>query len=136
MNLRSLLLKQTLQKFMLLALMHQRVVKSLFIGIYTACCLCLINIFIRIVNQLYIRVKKTGSFGGYKVITENNQSVKSREELLEMRSKKKSDRYNSLSIYDILYLFFLQTFFSLFMSHIIISLSNLYINFLMNQQIL
>ena len=39
------------------------------------------------------RVKKTGPHGGYKMITEDTRTNTSREELLFMRSKKKSDRH-------------------------------------------
>eukprot|EP00981_Chlorochromonas_danica_P002891 scaffold583_cov244-Ochromonas_danica.AAC.1 len=39
------------------------------------------------------RVKKGGAFGGYKIISESTNNSMSREELLNMRSKKKSDRF-------------------------------------------
>ena len=34
-----------------------------------------------------------GSFGGYKIVTQDTAATTSREDLLEMRSKKKSDRF-------------------------------------------
>lgn len=43
-------------------------------------------------EKFVYRVKKKGSFGGYKIISEDTGGVLSREELLEKRSKKKSDR--------------------------------------------
>lgn len=43
-------------------------------------------------QELVYRVKKEGSFGGYKVVKENVSNA-SREYLLEERSKKKSDRF-------------------------------------------
>lgn len=43
-------------------------------------------------QELVYRVKKEGSFGGYKVVKENVVNA-SREHLLEQRSKKKSDRF-------------------------------------------
>ena len=43
-------------------------------------------------EKFVYRVKKTGSFGGYKIVTEDTNSSTSREQLLDMRSKKKSDR--------------------------------------------
>jgi hypothetical protein len=45
-------------------------------------------------EQLVYRVKKNSAFGGYKIVTENiDGASKSREELLDMRKKKKSDRF-------------------------------------------
>ena len=38
------------------------------------------------------RVKKASAFGGYKIISETAAGGMSREELLNMRAKKKSDR--------------------------------------------
>lgn len=43
-------------------------------------------------EQFVYRVKKEGAFGGYKIVTERTGSALSREELLDMRKKKKSDR--------------------------------------------
>ncbi len=43
-------------------------------------------------EKFVYRVKKTGSFGGYKIVTEDLKSSTSREQLLDMRAKKKSDR--------------------------------------------
>ena len=43
-------------------------------------------------EKFVYRVKKTGSFGGYKIVSEDTNTVKTREDLLNMRSKKKSDR--------------------------------------------
>lgn len=43
-------------------------------------------------TQLTYRVKTGSAFGGYKIITETTTD-KSREDLLQMRSKKKSDRF-------------------------------------------
>lgn len=42
--------------------------------------------------QFTYRVKKESAFGGYKIVTENTQGSLSREELLDKRMKKKSDR--------------------------------------------
>ncbi len=42
--------------------------------------------------QFTYRVKKESAFGGYKIVTENTQGSLSREELLDKRTKKKSDR--------------------------------------------
>jgi hypothetical protein len=39
------------------------------------------------------RVKKEGSFGGYKIVSEQLSETKTRENLLDMRAKKKSDRH-------------------------------------------
>lgn len=44
-------------------------------------------------EKFVYRVKKTGSFGGYKIVTENTTAKTDREVLLDMRSKKKSDRF-------------------------------------------
>jgi hypothetical protein len=43
-------------------------------------------------SQFTYRVKKDGAFGGYKIVTESTNANLSREELLEKRTKKKSDR--------------------------------------------
>lgn len=45
-------------------------------------------------EKFVYRVKKSGpgGYGGYKVVTENTSSTMTREDLLQMRSKKKSDR--------------------------------------------
>lgn len=43
-------------------------------------------------QKLTYRVKKPGSFGGYKIVTEDTGGALSREELLNQRSKKKADR--------------------------------------------
>ncbi|GLD92288.1 hypothetical protein PINS_up000821 [Pythium insidiosum] len=39
------------------------------------------------------RVKKSGTYGGYAIVTERAQESRSREELLDMRSKRKGDRH-------------------------------------------
>ena len=39
------------------------------------------------------RVKKEGAFGGYKIVTEKLNEKTTRESLLDMRAKKKSDRF-------------------------------------------
>lgn len=39
------------------------------------------------------REKKTGSFGGYKIVSEKLTESVTREKLLDMRTKKKSDRF-------------------------------------------
>ena len=44
-------------------------------------------------EKFVYRVKKTGSFGGYKIVTETTTAKTDREALLDMRSKKKSDRF-------------------------------------------
>jgi len=46
-------------------------------------------------EKFVYRVKKSGpgGYGGYKVVTESTSSTMTREDLLQMRSKKKSDRY-------------------------------------------
>ncbi len=45
-------------------------------------------------EKFVYRVKKQSAFGGYTVVTESTAGgVKSREELLDMRKKKKSDRF-------------------------------------------
>ena len=41
------------------------------------------------------RVRKEGPHGGYKMISEDTKTNTSREDLLFMRSKKKSDRHCS-----------------------------------------
>lgn len=51
-------------------------------------------------EKFVYRVKKEGAFGGYKIVTESTQSTMSREELLDMRKKKKSDRCNSFYVTD------------------------------------
>jgi hypothetical protein len=43
-------------------------------------------------SKFTYRVKKEGSFGGYKIISESTTDSMSREDLLNMRTKKKSDR--------------------------------------------
>lgn len=43
-------------------------------------------------SQFTYRVKKESAYGGYKIVTETNQGTMSREELLDKRTKKKSDR--------------------------------------------
>ena len=43
-------------------------------------------------QELVYRVRKDGAFGGYKIVKENASNA-SRENLLEQRSKKKSDRF-------------------------------------------
>ncbi len=47
-------------------------------------------------SQFTYRVRKEGAFGGYKIVTESNSKDLSREELLEKRTKKKSDRLDNL----------------------------------------
>ncbi len=44
-------------------------------------------------SKFTYRVKKNSAFGGYKIVTESTNKEMSREELLEMRAKKKSDRH-------------------------------------------
>ncbi|DBA05431.1 TPA: hypothetical protein N0F65_007593 [Lagenidium giganteum] len=44
-------------------------------------------------SQFTYRVKKSGAYGGYAVIKEAAETSRSREELLDMRSKKKGDRH-------------------------------------------
>eukprot|EP01031_Cornospumella_fuschlensis_P029331 gene29331-35407_t len=44
-------------------------------------------------TQFNYRVKKDGAYGGYKIISESTNSEMTREELLQMRAKKKSDRH-------------------------------------------
>jgi hypothetical protein len=39
------------------------------------------------------REKKGGTYGGYRIVSEKLDAAKSRTDLLEMRSKKKSDKY-------------------------------------------
>ncbi|KAJ0406876.1 hypothetical protein ATCC90586_002906 [Pythium insidiosum] len=39
------------------------------------------------------RVKKSGTYGGYSIVTERAEASRSREDLLDMRSKKKGDRH-------------------------------------------
>ena len=39
------------------------------------------------------RTKNPGAAGTYKIVTEKNSSVKTREEMLDMRTKKKADRF-------------------------------------------
>jgi hypothetical protein len=43
-------------------------------------------------QQFVYRVKKGGAFGGYKIVTETTNTALDRESLLDMRTKKKSDR--------------------------------------------
>lgn len=43
-------------------------------------------------NVFNYRVKKAGAFGGYKIVSESTNGEKSREDLLDARTKKKSDR--------------------------------------------
>lgn len=43
-------------------------------------------------QELVYRVRKDGAFGGYKIVKENADNA-SRDQLLEQRSKKKSDRF-------------------------------------------
>ena len=43
-------------------------------------------------HKVVYRVKKPGTYGGYEIITADSGKELSREELLEIRSKKKSDR--------------------------------------------
>lgn len=44
-------------------------------------------------EKFVYRVKKEGAFGGYKIVTEDTKSALSREQLLDKRTKKKSDRF-------------------------------------------
>jgi hypothetical protein len=44
-------------------------------------------------SKFTYRVKKDGAFGGYKIMSESLSNTTSREDLLNMRSKKKSDRF-------------------------------------------
>jgi hypothetical protein len=46
-------------------------------------------------QKLVYRVRKAGAYGSYTIVTEHTDTVKSREELLQLRSKKKSDRHCS-----------------------------------------
>ena len=46
-------------------------------------------------GNIVYRVKKDGAFGSYKVVTESISSSASRENMLDQRSKKKSDRYSN-----------------------------------------
>jgi len=57
-------------------------------------------------EKFVYRVKKVGAYGGYKIVTESTQSTKSREELLDMRKKKKSDRYVVQDLLKILFVIF------------------------------
>jgi hypothetical protein len=43
-------------------------------------------------SKFTYRVKKESAFGGYKIVTESTDGALSREELLDKRTKKKSDR--------------------------------------------
>ena len=45
-------------------------------------------------EQFVYRVKTGSAFGGYKIVTESTKS-KTREDLLNMRATKKSDRFCS-----------------------------------------
>lgn len=44
-------------------------------------------------EKFVYRMKKKSAYGGYTVVTESSGGTKSREELLDMRKKKKSDRF-------------------------------------------
>lgn len=44
-------------------------------------------------SRFTYRVKKAGAHGGYTIVTENTDKVLSREELLDLRTKKKADRH-------------------------------------------
>lgn len=44
-------------------------------------------------SQYTYRVKKSGAYGGYAIVKENADSDRSREELLDLRAKKKGDRH-------------------------------------------
>lgn len=44
-------------------------------------------------KEFVYRERKAGAFGGYRIIKETNTGDKSREDLLNMRSKKKADRF-------------------------------------------
>ncbi|TDH72905.1 hypothetical protein CCR75_007107 [Bremia lactucae] len=44
-------------------------------------------------EQYTYRVKKSGAFGGYAIVKEDAHVERSREELLDIRSKKKGDRH-------------------------------------------
>jgi hypothetical protein len=44
-------------------------------------------------DRIVYRVKKAGTYGGYEIVTEDAHQDMSREDLLKVRSQKKSDRY-------------------------------------------
>jgi hypothetical protein len=44
-------------------------------------------------HKVTYRVKKAGQYGGYEIVTAESAEAMSREQLLEVRSKKKADRY-------------------------------------------
>mmetsp|Transcript_7116 Transcript_7116/g.9968 ORF Transcript_7116/g.9968 Transcript_7116/m.9968 type:complete len:213 (+) Transcript_7116:137-775(+) len=44
-------------------------------------------------TKVVYRVKKAGQYGGYEIMTENSEKPMTREDLLNVRSKKKADRY-------------------------------------------
>jgi hypothetical protein len=44
-------------------------------------------------SKFTYRVKKPGVYGGYQIVTETTNETLSREELLNQRLKKKSDRH-------------------------------------------
>jgi hypothetical protein len=46
-------------------------------------------------TKAVFRVRKKGAHGSYRIVTEDVKSNTSREDLLFMRSKKKSDRHCS-----------------------------------------
>jgi hypothetical protein len=61
-------------------------------------------------EKFVYREKKSGSaYGGYKIITQKIDKASSREELLDMRTKKKSDRYKINSNNLIIFLIILWT---------------------------
>ena len=43
--------------------------------------------------QVVYRVKKAGVYGGYEIVTADANEEMSREDLLQLRSKKKADRH-------------------------------------------
>ncbi len=44
-------------------------------------------------SQFTYRVRKAGAHGGYTIMTEKTEKEMTREELLDMRAKKKADRH-------------------------------------------
>uniref|UniRef100_M4BTL8 Uncharacterized protein n=1 Tax=Hyaloperonospora arabidopsidis (strain Emoy2) TaxID=559515 RepID=M4BTL8_HYAAE len=44
-------------------------------------------------GQLTYRVKKSGAYGGYAIVKEDTNEERSREDLLDIRAKKKGDRH-------------------------------------------
>ncbi|KAG5186509.1 hypothetical protein JKP88DRAFT_195709 [Tribonema minus] len=44
-------------------------------------------------SKVVYRVKKAGVYGGYEIVTADSKKSMTREELLNVRSKKKADRY-------------------------------------------